>query len=328
MKITNLKESPLLKEQTIDLIEKSFGYESENSFEIDFYPLINEKNHSHCHLLVDGETVVAHIGALSRKISLEKKDYTFTMFGGIAVNEDYRGKGHFSELFNSVLARYKESCFHLLWSDKLDLYEKFNFHPCIELNQYEQKNNNESYPQLYEVEQTYLIDLAQEDLEQIKKLYTKSHELRVERNDSDWDDLKSITSSQLYLVYSNDGLVNYFFKDKGQDLTQIIHEYGYIDKEQLELMQNFGIVWSPQVFPDNGPLYASLLRIQNEELFKSLVQNYSPIKVSKIKENIEFEFENNNYRLTQAEFLQGLFGPSRFEEISTPYFFVSGLDSI
>lgn len=328
MKITTLKESPQFFEKTLNLIEKSFDYDESNSFEIDFFPLINESNHQHCHLLIENKTVVAHIGALERVFMIESKKYPFTMFGGIAVNEDFRGLGKFKELFDHVLSLYRENCFYLLWSEKMDLYQKFGFHPCIELNQYPLINNNESYPQLYDIHQSYLIDLSAEDLAKVKSLYANHKELRVFRNENTWNELKEITSSEVYLIYSNDKLINYFIKNKGRDLTDIIHEYGFINKEQLELMQNFGHVWSPQVLPDNTSLFASLMKVGNPKLFMNFIENYTPLKIIHIGPDVEIEFKGEVFKQTLEEFLQGVFGPGRFEEISAPPIFISGLDSI
>ena len=328
MKRTNLEDSPQYLEKTLLLIENSFKYNEDNSFATDFYPLMNKDNHKNCHILIDNDSVVAHIGALARTFTLENRKFPFVMFGGIAVNDAYRGQGKFKDLFELILEDYQRFCFSLLWSEKTDLYLKFCLYPCIELNQYPAINNNESYPQLFDVHQAYLIDLESEELERVKQLYLNHSELRVDRDEKSWKELLEITSSELYLVYSNEDLINYFFKNKGQDLTEIIHEYGYINKEQLELMQNYGHVWSPQNLKKNTALLASLMRIGDHELFKDFIKAYTPINIQSIGENIKLNFNGELIEQSTEDFLLGVFGPGRFEEISAPPLFISGLDSI
>lgn len=329
MKITNLKESPQFLEKTLKLIETSFEYSPENSFDIDFYPLIEKKNHHNCHIMIENNDVVAHIGVLKKNLLLNSELYPFTMYGGIAVDSKYQGQGKFKELFDYVLTQYRHTTFSLLWSEKIELYEKFQFIPCVELNQYDYKENNiDSFPHLFEIQQTYLIDLSKEDLEKVKELYQSRKELRVYRSEEDWKSLSNITTAELYLVFQNDQIVNYFIKGKGQDLTDIIHEYGHLNKEQLEIMQEYGTVWSPQKLAESTSLFASLLRIEDKDLFKKFINNYTPIEILNIDNQIQFKFGEENYQESFEDFLLGIFGPGRFEEISAPQLFISGLDSI
>jgi predicted N-acetyltransferase YhbS len=103
-KIFPLSEKPSCYSATIKLIEKSFHYKKPNSFEIDFAPLIDKSNHHNCFILLDeNENVVAHIGAKDRTFTLGNEKFTLTMLGGIAVDEELRGKGHFQTLMQEVL---------------------------------------------------------------------------------------------------------------------------------------------------------------------------------------------------------------------------------
>lgn len=328
MNLTTLKETPQFKEAVLELIEKEFGYDSSNSFEIDFYPLINDSNHEHCHILIENNRLVAHIGALKRHYQIEENTFDFMMYGGIAVASEFQGQGNFKKLFEHVLSLYQDSTFHLLWSDKIDLYKKFSFFPCIELHQYQGKDNKEAFPRLYQIKQSYLIDLDNQTLLKIKDLYQSSKELRPHRDEKHWQDLTCITSAKIYLIYKDDELVNYFIKDKGQDLTNIIHEYGTISKEYLSIMLNYGIVWSPQVFSNNETLFAALLKIGNFKKFSQFVKAYSPLQINEIDEDIVFKFKENSHAETHEGFLQGLFGPGKFEEFSTSPLLIPGLDSI
>lgn len=328
MKFSNLKESPQFLAKTIKLIEESFEYEKQNSFEVDFYPLINEKNLSHCHILLEEETVIAHIGAQIRTINLENQKYPITMYGGISVDKDHQAQGHFTKLFQHVLRQYSSSCLHLLWSEKLELYQKFNFHPAIELNQYPYHKSDELPSDEFKVEQSYLIDLDSKTLEQVKKLYLNSTELRLNREKNDWENLIHITSAQLYLIYKNDELHNFFIKNKGQDLTDIIHEYGFIDNEQKKIMCSYGTLWSSLDLKSEAKLFAALVSIGDKEKFKAFIHEYIDFRITQIDKDVSFIYKDENFLLSTKEFLQGVFGPGRFAEISAPPLFISGLDSI
>ncbi len=327
MKYTTLKDSPEFFENTIHLIEEAFEYHAPNSFAQDFYPLMNKNNHNNCHILVDGDKVVAHIGSLTRKLKVKEKLYPFTMYGGIAVDMSYRGQGIFKTLFQEVLELNEHTTFHLLWSDKLDIYKPFGFFPCI--NQFEYQ------PQLSEtkfhIKECKLKDLSEQEINQLKKIYESSEELRPQRNNTHWNELKAIHSTDLNLIYTKneDNFSNYFFLNKGQDLTGVIHEYGYIDEDVLKLLQNYGVVWSPkQLSEDPSTLYASLFKIGNNKLFKQFIESYSNIQIESLSDEIQFTFKGESYSFSPSDFLQGVFGPGRFKELNIPYLFIPGMDSI
>lgn len=169
---TNLEKSPQYIEQTKVLIESSFGYSSNHSFAVDFYPLFNPSNFKHCHILIDNNQVIAHIGIKQRIL----KGHKLTMYGGIAISEKYRGKGIFKDFFNSIVTMYSNCALHLLWSDKLDLYKKFGFHPAGELHQY----TKEKTPHHYTVEEISWSEF------QYVNLYENANEVRLDRTLSDW----------------------------------------------------------------------------------------------------------------------------------------------
>lgn len=330
MNVTNLKNSPELVTQTLNLIERSFEYTPEHSFDVDFYPLFNKDNFLNCFVVVEDDRVLAHIGRLTKIFKVNNQDYSFNMYGGIAVDEGARGKGLFKEFFHEILSRETNNIvFSLLWSEKVDLYRKFSFYPCIELNAYNQ--TNVTYHKSFKVEKRSLRDLNESELNRIKSLYNQNNELRPKRDDHNWVDLAKIHSSDLYLIYKEDKIVNYFFMNKGQDLTNIIHEYGYIDEEQLSLMLQYGQVWSTFVSDKQklNQLFGSLARINNRKLFTDYVRSYAGLELTNITDSyIDFDFEGKRHQFAHEEFLQGLWGPGRFQELSINPLFICGLDSI
>lgn len=324
MLYTTLKDHPEKLAETLKLIETSFEYTHPHRFDVDFYPLINKDNFQNCHIILESNSVVAHIGVLESQLEINEEFFTMTMIGGIAVAESHRGRGLFKKLFEHALSFYTCSMMYILWSEKLDMYKKFGFHPAITLNEYPQKKTSSQ-----QIIPTLLRDLSLKEKEKIKSLYQISSELRLKRSQKQWEKIEHTTSSELFLVKESSEIINYFFKGKGQDLTNTIHEYGYIDTEQLCLMREYANVWSPFKSSDAKGLYAALLRVNNNESFKQFCTAYAQITIELIQgDNISFSFQDSNYTLETSEFLSGVFGPSRFEEISAKDFFISGLDSI
>lgn len=326
MKLTNLTESPVYYGDTINLIEKSFSYSSDNKFEVDFYPLINKANHSHCHILVVENKVVAHVGVLLKTITLDDNEFKIAMYGGIAVDEEQRGKGYFKKIFLEVLNIYKDNCVHLLWSDKLELYEKFNFHPGIEQIEY-----NESLEDAFGFEPSSLKELSQVDLMSMDSIYSSQEDIRIDRSINDWKTLSNITSTQLYIKRENGIISNYFFIGKGEDLNGVIIEVGSF--KDFEEIKNFGVVWSPEeVSYDGDILYAGVIRIGEHKSFTDFIKTYTDneIQITNINDEvINFSFEDNNFTLSHSEFITGVFGPSKFDELTNLYpLYISGLDSI
>lgn len=329
MQQTNLKNSPEYVEKTLQLIENSFGYNSSQHFNIDFYPLYNPENFPNCHILVENDEVIAHIGTRDGSFRIGNQTFPVRMYGGIAIAEAARGKGLFKNFFQKILSLDENSCLSILWSEKLELYQKFDFYPCVQLNSYAQTTDQNQVK--YKITQTKLYHLTESQKLKIYELYNNTSEIRLERNHKSWKMLEEITSSELYLISENDEIINYFFKGKGQDLTNIIHEYGKIDEYFLRIMQAYGDVWTP--FLSKGQkfqaLFGSVWRINNQKTFEQLLNHYCEIQIKNFSDDlIDFRFQGEAYDLENSEFMLGVFGPGRFREIQKPYFFISGLDSI
>lgn len=327
MKYTNLADCPVYYKDTIELIEKSFDYSKENSFDIDFYPLMSKSNQKNCHIITIENQVVAHIGVLEKSITVNNKIYPIAMYGGISVDENHRGKGLFKSLFNEILQLYKEKALHLLWSDQLEMYQSFGFHAAIEQIEY-----NQSLDDATEFEPTKLNTLSDDELNNLKEIYNSSNEIRINRSDNDWEILKNITSSDLYLKRKNNIITNYFFMNKGEDLNGVVIEIGCL--EDLEEIVKYGVTWSPINYSEDNVdhLYAAVLKVGDEKIFSEFIHNLTNelIVINQISENsIKFSFDNNKYDLTHAEVLTGVFGPGQFDELKDcKPFYISGLDSI
>jgi predicted N-acetyltransferase YhbS len=334
-KIFPLSDKPSCYEATIRLIEKSFHYKKPNSFEIDFAPLIDKSNHHNCYILVDeNENVLAHIGTREREINLNGKKFSLTLLGGIAVDEARRGEGIFQTLFQDVLAEKRsDTTFFILWSDLEKLYNKFGFHLCG--TQYEASSVKKVSP----FTKTTLATLSTNEKEQIKSLYKKSflkEYLSLERNEAEWTLLEKVTSSDLFLRKKNEVIHDYYFINKGQDLPDVIFEYGSsgdLDPLMKELT-SYGKLWSgKEVQETENSQYQFFmspgdLRQFSDFVFEFTEKKFKIVNINLMKQEVFFEFEEETLSLELPEFLRGVFGPSAFEEVNVPTLFISGLDSV
>ena len=326
MNYTTLKENADFFQQTLQLIEESFNYSSENSFEIDFYPLMEKNNHNNCHLLIKDKEVIGHIGVLEKEITIKEESFSIIMLGGIAIASKHRGQGLFTPFFEHVLNLYKEKSFYMLWSDQIELYEKFDFYPCVDQFEYDQ-----SLEDAEEFIPTKLNTLHSNDIEALSAIYNSQTDIRITRSLQDWDTLKKITSTDLYIKKENNIIKNYFFMNKGEDLSEVLVEVGSFD--DFEELKKYGVLWSSEKLEEEcDSLYATLIKISNPSSFKSFIRAFTNnlIQIEKIsKDNITFNFESSIMELETNEFLTGVFGPNKFEELQDlKPFYISGLDSI
>ncbi len=337
-RITNLKETPECFEATIALIEKSFKYEAPFTFKEDFAPLIDVSNHHNCFILIDEDkNVLAHIGAREKSIKIEQQEFMICILGGIAVDENHRGEGHFSTLMQDVLAEKRsDTTFFLLWSDQEQLYGKFGFYLCGD--QYElpldENKKNEFLSSKYK-------DLSTEEKKQVQTLYNTSFAkeyLTLERNENDWKLIEKIVSANIFLKKNSNTITDYFFKDKGADLTGIIYEYASSSnlKTCAEAATAYGRVWmgKPIIETENHQ-YQFFMAPGDLSLFSILIKDLTQSKIilqniNIMKQEAYFDFNGETLGLPVDEFLRGIFGPGSFEELDDVLkpLFLSGLDSV
>lgn len=330
MKTTNLKESAHYIDKTQALIEKSFGYPEEQSFKRDFYPLFNESNFQNCHILVNEDEVIAHIGVKAKYIDLNGHTFRLNFYGGIAIAEKYQGQGLFKDFFKSLLKQYNDCTLHLLWSEKTELYKKFGFYPAIEQFKYLQKDNP-SPTDNYEICKLSKLNSNQKNF--LIKSYSNIIEKRILRSDHEWNEVFEISSATVYFFKKDGKYINYFIKNKGADLTNIIHEYSFLTEEFLEKFTHLGEVWTPSFISqkiDYDILFAALVKPGETKSFNHFIKLYSGAIVESLSEDkIKFHFNGAFYEASITDFLQGLFGPGKYKEfLKTDPFFISGLDSI
>ncbi len=284
LKILPLSKKPEYYPSLIKLIEKSFHYEKGNFFEKDFLPLVHPSNWEHCYLLFlsNENELIGHIGVLKKELHYQNVTMPVLFLGGICIEEKYQGQGYFRSFFQDILSRYqKEVALYFLWSNESDLYKKFDFKECGRIIQ---TGPEEKVPGTFFKES--LKELSTSDREALIELHqeTISHFIHVIRTRADWEIIFQMESVDVYIKRESNEIVAYFFKNKGQDLTGIIHEVGAKDLEVLTSTIN-ELASQKLWLPYNSPFelaepetifFLGLVKVGNKKLLNPWLLNIAP----------------------------------------------------
>lgn len=260
IKIKRLSDQPKLYKKVINLIEESYSYEQINSFEIDFYPLINKSNWKNCYVILDqtSNELLGHIGTKPRFIVFSNENIDCIFLGGIAIKKEFQGKGIFKSAFSHLLDALKSKySYAFLWSDKIELYKKFNFSPIsysylkINLNQTSKTLLNLNY------QQKSFKELASSEKRQIRKLFKENIEkvyVTPKRTDKIWNEVEEISSIDLFIKYKNNQISSYCLLGKGQDYQNIIHEFVCSEAEDFSInkIENISIIYPQSIHDSNS----------------------------------------------------------------------------
>lgn len=338
----NLKERPELFQKTLDLIEKCFQYKDEHSFAVDFAPLMDPSNWHHCFILLseDQSEVIAHIGLKERELQLSGTEYPVLLIGGICVDENYRGKGIFKNFFEEILKSLKKDYMaHFLWSDQEELYSKFHFYQVG--GQVQLGNSSEYNLEEHGYKRTEWSELSPKEFLEITELYDHSIKncISLKRNLNDWDLIKKIKSTHLYIRKNEKEVLSYLFLGKGQDLQGIIHEFVHkanCGESTIKALANHKL-WLPEGIAktdeNSQTFYTAFMKIAHLPQFQDFLEDWSNGDLKLISYNDEksvFQYRDEEYETESVEFLRYVFGPSPLIEFGS-YFrplFISGLDSI
>lgn len=339
---STILDSPDFYDEVITLIEKSFSYKDEYSYAVDFAPLVNSTNWKNLHILKDDSKLVAHIGA---RILNTTEGVPILLLGGIVVGEEYRGKGHFEELFQKVLDLYRDDvALYVLWSDLDGLYKKYNFHQAGVLIQSGDLAFDEKEAAHIGLVPTDLASMDYSKLSQMQDCYRSTLEpnfVCCKRDGRDWGTIATINSSSLYTHETNGIIDFYVLCGKGMDLDGIIHEFAGINnsntKVWLNLLKKYK-TWVPAKNPwieleIETSLYMGIFKVGNPALFSKLIHSWSDstITVSAVSDgSICFHFMGEEFTKNHEEFLSLLMGPERAEEfLSFPKeLWITGIDSV
>ncbi|MBC7712831.1 MAG: GNAT family N-acetyltransferase [Rhizobacter sp.] len=343
--LTTLSENPEYFEEVIALIEKEFHYDSNMSYAKDFALLMDPLNFENCYLYVDQTTnhVVSHLAVCERVMIKNNSSIKVAFIGGIATVKEYRGRDLFKNLMNhAILSHSKECAFFILWSEITGLYEKFSFYlsgGLIETGHSVLSSNDRPIG----FSKTTFKELPSKDFDDLKKIYQQFNEkyfFTVVREEKEWSIIRDMTSIDLYIKKNADGILEqYFCINKGRDLSNIIHEVGCHPDHYLGLMKSLQKyrTWLPEselsLSGNKDVFYTAFMRLGNFEqlqMFLKSISNEEMELYSMTGDLISFRFAENEYQVSQKDFLQFLFGPKPIKEFEkfllSPY--IPGTDSI
>lgn len=334
--VIRLSEAPELITQVIDIIEKEFQYGSDHSVKVDFYPLLKEDNFYNNFVLINAKNeVIGHVGTKPCLYNVGENQYPILHLGGIAIDSRFQGQGHFRKLFGDVIHLLeKRHAFLFLWSEKQELYQKFGFSPIGG-----QIQPNEKYTPIEGYLKTKFTDLSEQELTNIKDIY-KSNSLFFFRPDREWEDALNVSSSNLYIKKEGDEVVSYYVEGKGQDLNQVIHEFGiHLDHFEDEILkfQDNACFLPFQFYPTEKDFfqlqYTALFKFGNPYFLQNFLADFSRGEIKNIQkqgDSISFIFDNNDYQVTQQDMMEMLWGPQVVQEFFGRYqgLYIPGIESI
>jgi hypothetical protein len=199
--------------------------------------------------------VVGHIGFLKKDLKFQNTIFPSQFIGGICIDKNYQGMGLFSEFFTDLESEYEqESALHILWGDLHKVYRRFDFYPAG--IQYANSPSSET-------------SLKEIPFKSFAHLYNKIHDTHLApvRSEADWQSLSHITSAQLFADDKN-----YFFVNKGFDLTNVAHEYYFTDK-------NIKLPYTHWSRTESGQKeHVALVKIVNPKYFHELFTQYPMLK--------------------------------------------------
>lgn len=334
---TNLKESPEYYLSVISLIESEFEYDKNFSFKDDFSAIFRQENHEHVLMLIDEESkqVVSTLSYLPKTLLKNQHLFPVVFIGGIATRKDYTRQGLFRRLMNHViLVNQQKVGLFMLWSNHQGLYEKFHFHLAGGILETDH-NSHFSYNEYTNAE---LKNLSIEDIQNIKSIYSneiESKHFAIKRTENDWELFFKHSSTKLFIKRAPENQISsYYLIGKGHDLKEIVHEFAPLDQQSAYPEKT----WLPEYAIENNQSgqmqYTAYMRLGSQIILEKFINQLAPsasLKIKKIQEfNVMFSYQNQNYELSEEDFLHSLFGPNPINEFSnlklSPY--ISGLESI
>lgn len=310
-----LKKVPEHYNEVITIIEKELGYSPENRFADDFLYLIEPDNWDNCYVLFHGKEVIGHIGIKPTTFFLNDVEIKIALIGGIAIKENHQGKGFFKEIFPKILAeRNDEFAMYLLWTGEAEGYKKFGFYEIgkiIQTGEYDFDNALRYFAKK-------LNELTEDEKNYIKISYQQSFTeyFKPFRTTRDWESFFKIPSVDVFFKKRGNKILSYFMINKGQDLTQIIHEIGSDNKQELSQLchdlSKFKL-WLPENFCHENSqsifLFLGVFKLANYNMLLNVAK--------KLNINLPEQSSVNEKEILEA-----------FIESKSVNFYIPGINSI
>lgn len=298
---TTLNKTSEHYNEIVSLIEQELGYSNQNHFDNDFLPLLDAKNWENCYVIFLEKELIGHIGIRPLKLNFKENYLSLGLIGGICIKKQHQGKGYFKKIFSQLLNdRKSEFDLFTLWTGEALGYLKFGFHEMgrmIQTGEYEFEN-------LLRFHLKKLNELNHNEKKFITECYNSSFQncFKPIRTQPDWETIFQISSIDVYFKKRANNYLSYFFINKGQDLSQIIHEIGASNlfefNQLITDLQRFKL-WLPESFapqfPNSTFLFLGLFKIANLENFRMFYRKLEiEINASDEKEILDQFFKSSN----------------------------------
>ncbi|MFT5731985.1 MAG: N-acetylglutamate synthase-like GNAT family acetyltransferase [Planctomycetota bacterium] len=188
------------------------------------YPLIFEPDGAgRVETIEESDEVISACAWISRTLATPSADIPAAFIGSVATDLGIRGRGHGSRLLEDTLekARAEGAALSLLWADEPEWYQARGWIPFGTENVFVIEHGNAIL--LPEPKGVRLATRA--DYGAIHDLYC-THASRTLRTKEETEALLGVPNMQIYVCEQDGEVTGYACMGRGEDLAQVIHEWG------------------------------------------------------------------------------------------------------
>jgi predicted N-acetyltransferase YhbS len=205
-----------------EFLNKSFGYETGQSYAVDFAPLFEPGALSRSRLAWSGGEIVSSATFFPVIAVTPRARLRLAIVGAVATHEQHRGQGLSAQVLEEIerAARGYSVDALILWSDKREHYAKLGFEPAGKQRLY-MLNGLPAPAKPADGTPAYGWDWGA-----VRFLY-ETHRCRIDRSDDYWRSLEAIRSCTRVQWLDPEGRVRaYLGFDRGRDMKNVVHEWG------------------------------------------------------------------------------------------------------
>ncbi len=188
------------------------------------YPLIFQSNATgRVETLEEDGAVVSTCAWISRTLATPTIDMPVAFVGSVATAPSIRGRGFGSRIVEETLAKAKAegAALSMLWADSPEWYQARGWIPFGSENVYVIEHGNA----ILLPEPVGVRPANRDDYAAIHNLYG-SHASRTLRIKEETEALMTVPNMQTYVCEREGEVVGYACMGRGEDLAQVIHEWG------------------------------------------------------------------------------------------------------
>ena len=213
--LTTQKEAALALMQNVLREGRPFAQE---------YPLIFQSNGTgRVETIEESDEVVSACAWIARTLATPTADIPVAFVGSVATDPSIRGRGYGSRLVEETLEKVRDqgAALSLLWADEPEWYQARGWIPFGTENVYVIEHGNA----ILLPEPVGVRPATRDDYGAIHSLYS-SHASRTLRIKEETETLLGIPNMQVYVCEHDGEVVGYACMGRGEDLGQVIHEWG------------------------------------------------------------------------------------------------------